>query len=989
MNVFNLVAKISLDKSEYDSGLTAASKSTQSLGDKLKSGLGTAAKAAGAALAGSTAAMTAFGVSSVKTGAEFDSSMSQVAATMGLATDEIGNLRDFALDMGSSTAFSASQAADALNYMALAGYDAETSMEMLPNVLNLAAAGGMELADASDMITDSQSALGLTLGQTSELVDKMAKASSKSNTSVSQLGSAILTVGGTAKTLAGGTTELSTALGILADNGVKGAEGGTALRNIILALSAPTKQAAKAMESLGVNAYDSNGNLRPLNATFEDLNGALSSMTQGQQTEVLSTLFNKVDLKSANALLANSGERFEELSGYIDDAAGAAQKMAETQLDNLTGDVTMFKSALEGAKIAVSDALTPSIREFVQVGTEGLSKITEGFREGGLSGALDAFGEVLGQMLNYVIEKLPDMVNAGMQLLGALGQGLLDNLPMIIEAATEIILILVNGLIEGLPAIGEAAITIIAELAKGIGAALPELIPAAYKAVIAFVESIIENADLIIDGALALIQGFVEGMATAMPIVYRAVPDIIVGLVTAIIENLPKILEVGAQIIFSLIEGILMALPELLLIPVRIVEGLVNAFCEWLGINSPSTVFMEIGNNIIQGLIEGLSAAWQFVVDLVSSLAQGLADLFGGAWELVRDVTAAAWEGITSFLSGVWDGIKNLASAAWEGIKEALAAAWDAISSVATEVWTAISDFLIGVWEGVKEAGVAAWDAITEALSMAWEALKELWSGAVDFFVGIWGYIRDAAIAAWDAIMSIFAAAWDFVQSLWEGAVDFFVGVWDAIAGVFAAVPEFFAGIFEAAWSAITSVWDGVTEFFGGVWDSICDCFSGAFDAFVDIGGNIIKGIWEGITSLAGWLWDNIKGFFGGIMDGIMGLFGIASPSKWAIETFGYVMKGVGLGFEQGLPSVLDTVNDVMKEVQDEMSIDPLSIGLDASNAGYVAPADSSRAGTYTGENASPRGGDTFNFYSPKALDAVSAAREMKKAKQQMSLGYV
>jgi TP901 family phage tail tape measure protein len=862
-------------------------------------------------------------------------------------------------------------------------------MEMLPNVLNLAAAGGMELADASDMITDSQSALGLTLGQTSELVDKMAKASSKSNTSVSQLGSAILTVGGTAKTLAGGTTELSTALGILADNGVKGAEGGTALRNIILALSAPTKQAAKAMESLGVNAYDSNGNLRPLNATFEDLNGALSSMTQGQQTEVLSTLFNKVDLKSANALLANSGERFEELSGYIDDAAGAAQKMAETQLDNLTGDVTMFKSALEGAKIAVSDALTPSIREFVQVGTEGLSKITEGFREGGLSGALDAFGEVLGQMLNYVIERLPDMVNAGMQLLGALGQGLRDNLPMIIDSATEIILILVNSLIEALPAIGEAAIAIVGELAKSIGAALPELIPAAISAIITFVESLIEHADLLIDGALALIQGLVDGITTALPLLLQKAPDIIVGLVTAIIANLPRILEVGAQIILSLIEGILMALPELLLLPVRIVEGLVNAFCEWLGINSPSTVFMEIGNNIIQGLIEGLSAAWQFVVDLVSSLAQGLADLFGGAWELVRDVTAAAWEGITSFLSGVWDNIKNLASAAWEGIKNALAAAWDAISSVATEVWTAISDFLIGVWEGVKEAGVAAWDAITEALSMAWEALKELWSGAVDFFVGIWGYIRDAAIAAWDAIMSIFAAAWDFVQSLWEGAVDFFVGVWDAIAGVFAAVPEFFAGIFEAAWNAITSVWDGVTEFFSGVWESICDCFSGAFDAFVDIGGNIIKGIWEGITSLAGWLWDNIKGFFGGIMDGIMGLFGIASPSKWAIETFGYVMKGVGLGFEQGLPSVLDTVDDVMKEVQDEMSIDPLSIGLDASNASYIAPADSSRAGTYTGENASPRGGDTFNFYSPKALDAVSAAREMKKAKQQMSLGYV
>ena len=171
--------------------------------DKLKAAGMIAVKAIGAAFAATGAAMIAFGKQSVQTGMQFDSSMSQVAATMGTTVDQIGELRDFAQEMGATTAFSATQAADALNYMALAGYDAETSMSMLPNVLNLAAAGGMELASASDMITDSQSALGLTLSETSQLVDKMAKASSKSNTSVAQLGEAILTVGGTAKMMAG------------------------------------------------------------------------------------------------------------------------------------------------------------------------------------------------------------------------------------------------------------------------------------------------------------------------------------------------------------------------------------------------------------------------------------------------------------------------------------------------------------------------------------------------------------------------------------------------------------------------------------------------------------------------------------------------------------------------------------------------------------------------------------------------------------------
>ena len=173
---------------------------------------------------------------SVSAGADFDKSMSQVAATMGKSVAEVDGLRAFAIEMGNSTAFSATESADALNYMALAGYDAETSMKMLPNVLNLASAGGISLADASDMVTDSQSALGLSLDETSELVDKMAAASANSNTSVAQLGEAILTGGGTAKKLQGGTTELGVILGILEDNGNTGAEGGTALRNMLNSL---------------------------------------------------------------------------------------------------------------------------------------------------------------------------------------------------------------------------------------------------------------------------------------------------------------------------------------------------------------------------------------------------------------------------------------------------------------------------------------------------------------------------------------------------------------------------------------------------------------------------------------------------------------------------------------------------------------------------------------------------------------------------------
>ncbi len=169
---------------------------------------------------------------SIETGMGFDSAVSQIAATMGTTVDEIGELREAAREMGAQTAFSATQSAEALNYMALAGYNAEISMKMLPNVMDLAASGGMELARASDMVTDSQTALGLSIEETEKLVDQMAKTASTTNTSVSQLGDAILTIGGTAKNLSGGTEELNQVLGILADNGIKASEAGTHLRNI-------------------------------------------------------------------------------------------------------------------------------------------------------------------------------------------------------------------------------------------------------------------------------------------------------------------------------------------------------------------------------------------------------------------------------------------------------------------------------------------------------------------------------------------------------------------------------------------------------------------------------------------------------------------------------------------------------------------------------------------------------------------------------------
>lgn len=321
---------------------------------------------------------------SIQTGANFDKAMSQVAATMGVTVGEIQDLQEFAQQMGASTAFSATQAAEALNYMALAGYDSQKAMAALPNVLNLAAAGNIDLARASDMVTDAQSALGLSFDELETFVDQLAKTSSKTNTSVEQLGDAILTVGGTAKILSGGTTELNAVLGILANNGIKGAEGGTALRNILLSLSSPTEKAAEELDRLGVSVFDAEGNMRPLIDIMGDFNKALGSMTTEERTQAIATIFNARDLKSVNALLDTQVSDWNAIADAIDNAQGAAQAMADTQLDNLAGDVTLFQSALEGLQINIFHGIEPALRFFVQAITEMI---------GFLSGAMDGLHE--------------------------------------------------------------------------------------------------------------------------------------------------------------------------------------------------------------------------------------------------------------------------------------------------------------------------------------------------------------------------------------------------------------------------------------------------------------------------------------------------------------------------------------------------------------------------------------------------------------------
>lgn len=640
---------------------------------------GSALKGAATAVAAATTAVGGLAAASVKVGSNFESSMSQVAATMGLTTADIANgseefeiLAQAAKDAGATTAFSASQASEALNYLALAGYDAQTAADALPAVLNLAAAGSMDLAYASDLATDAMAALGIEASNENltRFGDEMAKTASKANTSVAQLGEAILTVGGTAKSLAGGTTELNAALGVLANRGIKGSEGGTALRNVILSLSAPTDKAADAMKSLGLEVYDASGNMRPLNEIFKDLNASMENMSEGEKTQVLNEIFNKVDLKSAQALLAGCGDEFDNLADAIANSGGAMQDMADTQLDNLKGDLTILQSGLEGLGIAAYEGMQGPLREAVQLATSMVGDISAAFNDGGLTAAVGAVGGALADMVTYVAGLAPQMIDAGVGLLTSLISGIQQNLPALASGAVEIVTSLVNGIATMLPQLATTAVQLVTALANGIAAALPDLIPTAVQAVVTLVQGLIENIPALIEAAAALIQGLTDGVIAAIPILVAAIPTIITSLVTVLLENIPVIIQAGIDLLTALVG----ALPEIIAAIVAVLPQIIDGITTALLNNIP--LLIEAGIQLLTALITNLpqiiAAIVTAVPEIVSAIVSAFAGLAGSIVDIGANIVSGIWDGICSMATWIKDKVTGFFSGIVDGVKDFL-----------------------------------------------------------------------------------------------------------------------------------------------------------------------------------------------------------------------------------------------------------------------------------------------------------------------------
>ncbi len=626
--------------------------------DKLKtnlSNIGTICTELGKKLSIISIAIAGLIGKAISVGMEFDDSMKQVAATMGITASEIENgsesyniLENAAKECGETTKYSASEAAEALNYLALAGYDAEKSAKVLPKVLNLAAAGNLDLATASDMVTDAMAALSLQTEDLDRYIDEMAKTSQKSNTSVSQLGEATLTCAGTVSMAGMSLETMNTELGILANNGIKGAEGGTHLRNIILSLTSPTDSAAKAIKNLGINVTDSKGNIRDLNDIMQDFNKKLDGMSDAKKTDIISSIFNKTDISAVNALIKDSGEEFSNLNNEIKNANGSAKDMADTMNSSLKGKMTLIKSQIESIAITVTDKLMPTIEKLFEKISDALSWIS----------SLDDSTQSIIVTIGLIIVALGPLLI----IIGAIANGASALIGIMGAIATPVLVVI--GVITALI----AAFTYLWNTNEDFRNNVVALWSSIQKLFTVFLDwlgnvfgtGFGEQFGLLKE-LLSSFNIFISDFINSIIILFKGIIDFLTGIFTG-----------DWELAFSGLENVLNGFYGIIDSIFSFIQNIFNNFLTWLSavfLTDWSSYFGRFGD-IANGFSVTISGILNSIKLMFSGIIDFIAGVFTGDWQ-------RAWQGVVSIFEGIVSGLGTI-------IKAPLNAVIGAINSAIT-----------------------------------------------------------------------------------------------------------------------------------------------------------------------------------------------------------------------------------------------------------------------------------------------------------------
>lgn len=644
---------------------------------------------------------------------------------------------------------------------------------------------------------------------------------------------------------------------------------------------------------------------------------------------------------------------YERTGRRVSEQMGTTAKEASTTIQ---GSIASMKSAWKNLVVGIADNtqnLDGLINNFVESTSTAANNIIPRIEQilSGVGQLITKLAPVIAQALPDLITRvLPPLLSAGAQMLDGIIKGLISALPALTASAVQILKMLTDALIANLPALVDAALQIIVALANAITEALPELVP--------------------------------------------AIVEITMKIVEVLIENLPALIEAGVQIVGGLIVGLIKAIPELLKAIPKVVKALIDGFCSLLGIHSPSTVFAEIGNNLIAGLLKGVSDTWRSIVDFFKGAVESLTNFFSSAWATIKNGVSVAWDaiagvfesawenikkawdGVTEFFSKIWEGIKGVFSKASEVLGGFFSDAWKAIQSA----WSAVVEFFSGIGEGIKETFSAVTEAVSGFFSNTWNSIKDIWGSVVGFFSSVGEGISNVFSTVTEFLSNAFSNAWEAIQNVWNSVVDYFSNIWQGITGVFASVANWFRDKFTEARESVKSVWSNIKDFFSQKKSDILGVFSNIGSKFLEIGRNIVNGIKNGVANA----WNSFVSFItskiSGVVSSVKNLLGIHSPSTVFAGIGSNMVLGIKVGWD-------DEYSGLKRQIENGMDFGTATVGLSASGL----RTGNSDFGSSNGQWGSLQGGNTVNvtINSPVAIDAIQAAREWKKTTQRMALSYV
>lgn len=831
----------------------------------------------------------------IELGQNFTSTMSEVSAISGATGEDFEKLEACAREYGATTVFSASNAAEALKYMSLAGWDADQSTSALGGVLNLAAASGMELGAASDMVTDYLSAFAMEAGDAAYFADLLSYAQSHSNTTAEALGEAYKNCAANLNAAGQDVETVTSLLEGMANQGYKGSEAGTAMAAIMRDITNGMKDGAIKIGETSVAVMDAQGNFRDLTDILTEVEAATNGMGDAERAVALSSTFTADSTKGLNLIL---NEGMDNIAGYEEElrgASGSAEEMANIMNDNLSGDVAAMNSAFEELGLKIYDALESKLRAGVQFITNGVIPAIEwlGGHIPEVTIAVSGLGAVIAAMnWGTISSKIAMVKGALVKLAAALGGVSLPAIA-IIAVITAVALAFTN-----LWKNNEEFRNKITAIWDGIKAKFDEFgqgIVDRLNALGFEFEDITEVMKAVWDGFCEVLAPIFEGVFQQISNILNEALDILTGLFdifAGIFTGDWDMVWQGVQEVFGAVWDFVVATFENW---ISTFTSLADTVLGWFGTDwetvwtNVKTFFSDTWNAIssfFSGILTGIKTfftdTWNAIVSFFSGILSGIYSSVTGTMTEIHDTFTNIWDSITGFLSGAWETIKNIVTVGIMAVKEIISAAFQIITLPFRFIWENCKDTVLSIWETIKSVVGEKIDAVKEKITTVTTA------------------ISNVASAAWNAISSTASSLWEGIKSTIGSKID--------------AAKEKVSTATSAITSVASSAWSSVSSTASSLWNTISSTVSSKISA----ASSAVSSATSTITSVASSAWSSVSSTASSQWESIRST--ISSKLSSAKSTVSSLMSGITSTMSSGLSSALSTVSGKFSSIYSTIS---------------------------------------------------------------------